>query len=79
MRRTKEELEKIIKDAQEELARLNKPMTWQEACQYMYENKEKKMQVRGLKEAGIYHSYEGIGILYAKHVFEQCHDTYVIR
>ena len=74
-----DELKQIIEEAKAELEVLTAPLTWEEACKYIYTNREMKMSVRSVNHGGWYHSYEGIGILYAKHMIEGKSDTYRIN
>lgn len=74
---TREEaIRKLIEDLQLELEGLTNIMTWEEACKYMYDHKANRMRVCSTSDGGIYHSFEGIGILYAKHAIKGKSDTY---
>ncbi len=74
----RQELKAIIKSARKELMDMDKDMTWQEACEYMYSTlkKGKAMTVYNTRGGARYHGYEGMGILYSLHGISESPSRY---
>ena len=77
-----EELKKIIRDAQIELDVIKKGMTWSEACELIgggIDNSKESVTVYSTLNSQHFHGYEGIGIIYDKHIRLGAKDRYRVQ